>query len=378
MSPKSEVAAKMPLRILHLEDNSDDRKLVERELTRNGLSCKFLFVGSREEFELAIRQNEFDLIISDFALPSYGGEAALATVREFRPETPFILLSGTIGEERAVELLKKGAVDCVLKGNLHRLGPAVRRALSEAEERNMRKKAEEALRTQAGQLRALATRLQAIREEERILISREIHDALGAALTEQKFGLEWIRQRFNDHERANSGKQFFEKVDSLKAQIDTTAKLVRKLCTQLRPPILDDLGLAATIEWQVQEFRARTNIRCEIVQQPDTLNFNDQQATAMFRIFQEILTNVGRHSKASKVRVELKIVDAHLVLQVKDNGKGIGREKITGGGSLGLLGMRERALVLGGKLLIDGAPGKGTTVTVSIPVNVMAARTEKP
>jgi signal transduction histidine kinase len=361
---------KISLQILHLEDDLSDRLLTADTLAEEGLKCQFHFVTKREEFELALKKNKFDLVIADFTLPSYDGSASLATTRKLQPETPFILLSGTIGEERAVEFLKTGAADCVLKDNLARLGPAVRRALRESDERAKRKAAEEALRTQAAQLRALAGRLQASREKERIRISREIHDQLGEALTAQKFGLTWIRQRLAECDGAISRKDIFEKVDSLKTLADQTANRVRKLCTELRPSILDDLGLVAAIEWQMREFQARTNIRCELTQQrPDTLNLVDEKATAVFRIFQEILTNVARHARASKVRVTLKVTKGSLTLQAKDNGRGISEDNIVGRRSLGILGMRERAALLDGKLVIHGAPAGGTIVTLSIPVD---------
>jgi signal transduction histidine kinase len=375
MPLQNKVTAKKPLRILHLEDNANDRELVEMALAQEGLNCRFLRVQTRQEFESAIRKGGFELVISDFSMPSYDGESALAASRKLRPETPFIFLSGTIGEERAVEFLKAGVADCVLKDNLPRIGPAVRRALREAEERTRRESAEAALREQAVQLRALAARLQTSREEERLRISRELHDELGAALTAHKYGLEWIRQQLD--KPATDRRQIFEKLDSLKALADMTAGRVRKLCTELRPPILDDLGLAATIEWQAREFQTRTNVRCEIVELPETLNLDSQQATAIFRIFQEILTNVARHAHASRVRVQLKMAVARLVLEVKDNGKGISPDKIAGGGSFGLLGMRERALLLGGEVIIQGAPGKGTTVTVSVPINITASKNQR-
>ena len=358
------------MRILHLEDDPDDRLLVKKTLAADGLDCQLQCVLDRTEFESALTARTFDLILSDFTLPAYDGVAALAAARKLQPETPFILLSGTIGEERAVEFLKAGAADCVLKDHLARLGPVVRRALDEAEERAKRKAAEAALIKQAARLRALAARLQASREEERSRISREIHDELGEALTAQKFGLTWIRRWLDPRDGTIPWEQVFAKVESLKTLADETAGRVRKLCTELRPPILDDLGLTAVIEWQVREFQARTNIRCELAQQAGALNLDGDKATAVFRIFQEILTNVARHAHASKVRVALKIVRKNLVLRVSDNGKGIDEGKITGGGSLGILGMRERVTLLGGELMMRGRPGKGTTVTVSIPLGI--------
>lgn len=370
MSLKSDIAAKRSTRVLYLEANDDDRNLAERALKREGIDCEFQFAASQREFEQAICRGEFDLILSDCSIPSYEGKLALGAARKFQPETPFIVLSGTMGEESVVEFLKAGAADYVLKKRIDHLGPAARRALREAEERRGRRGAEEALRVQTSQLRALAARAQASREEEQIRISREIHDELGEALTAQKFGLEWIRQRLCGDPIPRD--QLLEKVESLKALADTTAKRVRELCTELRPPILDDLGLIAAIEWQADEFQRRTSIRCEVIHDLEDLNLNGAQATAMFRIFQEILTNAARHSSASKVRVELTRAAGRLQLEAKDNGRGISEAKIQSGGSLGLLGMRERALSVGGDVCIEGVPGKGTTVTVSVPLEASA------
>ena len=361
--------AQRTLRILSLEDDANDRQLLAAMLSRDGLACDLVFAGSAAEFESAVGREKFDLIVSDFTLPDYDGVSALAAARKAQPETPFVLVSGTIGEERAVRILKLGATDCVLKGSLARLNTVVRRALAEAEERKKRRQAEEALREQAGQLRALAGRLEASREEERRRISREIHDELGEALTSQKLKLMWIKQRLSRLKRAGSGEAGpRERSISLEPQTDGTAKRVRRLCTELRPPILDDLGLTAAIEWQAREFQNRTSIECVIHPDNVTVDLELEPATALFRIFQEILTNVARHAKATRVDVELMANNGHLILEVKDNGRGIPENKLAGGVSLGILGMRERAVLLGGKLGIRGAPGKGTKVIVSIPI----------
>jgi signal transduction histidine kinase len=359
---------KRPLRILSLEDDLDDRRLMAATLAQDGLACDLEYAQTRAEFETALRRGKFDLIMSDYTLPAYDGQSALAAGKKLQPETPFILLSGTIGEERAVEMLKSGATDCVLKENLRRLGPVVRRALSEADERMKRRAAEEALRAQARQLRALAARLQATREEERMRISREIHDEFGETLTSQKLGLVWIRQRLSALGQNAALEPIFNKIDSLGTLADGTAGRVRRLCTELRPPILDDLGLPAAIEWQAREFQARTGIQCEMIQTDGALDLKDGPATALFRIFQEILTNVARHAQATLVEVGLKIEGDNLILQVSDNGRGITEDKLAGGVSLGILGMHERATLLGGRLVIHGSPGRGTTVTVSIPM----------
>ena len=150
--------------------------------------------------------------------------------------------------------------------------------------------------------------------------------------------------------------------------IDRTIQTVRRLSSELRPAVLDDLGLEATIEWQMQEFKTRTGIRYKLTLPSKDLILDQKQSTAVFRIFQETLTNVVRHSNATQVSISLRMKADNLILSVKDNGKGITENEISDAKSLGLLGMRERALLLGGEVHIMGAHGKGTTVTVRVPI----------
>ena len=147
-----------------------------------------------------------------------------------------------------------------------------------------------------------------------------------------------------------------------------------RLCTELRPGILDDLGLVAAVEWQAREYQKRTGIRCDVKVELGELDVDAERSTALFRIFQEILTNVARHAHATKVTVAMKATGSHVVLTVKDNGKGITESDKTGSKSLGLLGMRERALILGGEVDIHGTPAKGTTVGVRMPLPELSRR----
>ena len=150
--------------------------------------------------------------------------------------------------------------------------------------------------------------------------------------------------------------------------LDGMASLMRKLCTELRPGVLDDLGLVAAIEWQTREYQNRTGIECKVKLELGDLNVDPERSTALFRILQEILTNVARHAKASRVEVLVKRAEKQLVLEVKDNGRGIKQSEKSGSKSLGLLGLRERAVILGGEVEIEGRAGKGTTVRVKVPL----------
>jgi signal transduction histidine kinase len=160
--------------------------------------------------------------------------------------------------------------------------------------------------------------------------------------------------------------------------VDEAIQSVRRICTELRPPILDTLGLVAAIEWAAGDFEARTGIRCRPDLPPDDIVIDQERATGLFRIFQETLTNVARHANATEVNVRLAKEDGSVNLEASDNGKGVREEQLSAGSSLGILGMRERALLLGGELTITGAPGEGTSVRVRIPdTHPTAAKDDK-
>jgi PAS domain S-box-containing protein len=226
-----------------------------------------------------------------------------------------------------------------------------------------RKAAEEQLQSSNEKLRALAARLQAVREEESIRIAREIHDELGSALTGLKMDISWLDKRLP--EKGSEALQ--QKFKAMSELIDETVQKVRNISTELRPAILDHLGLAAAIESQCREFQKRTEIKCRIISLSEETDLSAEKSTAVFRIFQEILTNVARHSDATLVEISMEKVDDELVLKVSDNGKGIKEVNISDTKSLGILGMLERAAVFGGQIEISGEEGKGTKVTVRIP-----------
>jgi signal transduction histidine kinase len=208
--------------------------------------------------------------------------------------------------------------------------------------------------------------LQTVREEERTRIAREVHDELGQALTGCKLDLSWIASKLP---KEKDLKPLLEKTRALSAHIDTTIQMVRRIATELRPGILDHLGLAAALEWQANEFQTRTGIRCDVHASLNDPVLHPDLNTAFFRIFQETLTNIIRHAGATQVVVHLRERDDRIILEVKDNGRGISKTEISNTESMGLLGMRERARLLGGDFKISqGVGGKGTRVTVSIPI----------
>ena len=362
-----------PLNILIVEDSEDDLVFVVRTLKQGGYEVMHERVDTEAGFSAALAEGGWDLIIADYNLPQFNAVEALILLQKSGLDLPFIIVSGAIGEETAVAAMKLGAHDYILKSSLARLAPAVARELREAAMRRERRQATEDLLASREQLRALAAHLQSVREEERKHITREIHDELGQSLTGFKMDLAWIRNRVQTKDGLANRQPVVDKIGEMGKLLDETAGLVRRLCTELRPGILDDLGLTAAIEWQAQEYQNRTGIPCHLAIGVDDLKVDAEQATALFRIFQEILTNVARHARATRVETRLEIAGANILLEVKDNGKGIKDSEKSGKKSLGLVGMRERALLLGGEVEIHGEPGKGTTVRVIIPLSKVDA-----
>jgi PAS domain S-box-containing protein len=226
-----------------------------------------------------------------------------------------------------------------------------------------RKLAENAIKKSEEQLRNLTTYLQKVGEIERTNIAREIHDELGQTLTVLKMDLTWLRKRLPEDQSS-----LREKTDDMFQLINKTIQTVKKISTELRPGLLDDLGLAAAIEWQAEEFQQRTGIRCNIIIEPKDITFDKDRNTAIFRILQETLTNIARHADASEVNLSLKQRDGQLELKVRDNGTGITEDQISNPKSFGLIGIRERIKIFGGNNIIKGTPGKGTVMTVKIPL----------
>lgn len=226
-----------------------------------------------------------------------------------------------------------------------------------------RRQVEEQLQRSREQLRGLARHLQSVREVERERIAREIHDELAQALTAMKIDLSWLQGRL-----AEDQAPMVEKTEAMSKLIDTTMGTVRRICTALRPAILDDLGLIAAIKWQAQEFETRTGIECRLTLPAEDIKLDRSRSTSIFRVFQETLTNVARHANATKVNVALSVEAESLILKVRDNGRGITESEIYDARSLGLLGMRERVLLLSGEFHIRGLQRKGTTVTVRVPL----------
>jgi signal transduction histidine kinase len=228
-----------------------------------------------------------------------------------------------------------------------------------------RRRTSDEIRESREELRALSTHLQTITERERRRIAREIHDELGTQLTSLKFDVAWLRDRAAKNDELSDERQ---KLSDMLKNIDGAIGSVRRIATELRPAVLDTLGLTAAIEWQAKDFQDRTGIKCHLGRMEEDIQLSDETATAVFRVFQESLTNVARHAHATAVKVGVERIDGRLVMEIEDNGKGIDLATINAVRSLGIIGMQERVRLLNGELTIDALKGSGTTVRVEVPI----------
>ncbi|HEY8388603.1 MAG TPA: sensor histidine kinase, partial [Parasegetibacter sp.] len=218
--------------------------------------------------------------------------------------------------------------------------------------------------TMNDELRSLSARLQHIREQERIHIAREMHDELGQMLTGFKMDVSWLHRRIADSTEEGVN----ERLESLKKLVDEAVHFVRRLAAELRPSVLDDLGLVAALEWHSLEFQKRFNINVSFKADQENLQVPSEVGIGLFRIYQESLTNVARHASAQNVTATLESAPGQVCLSIMDDGKGFDMNSTGNRKTLGLLGMRERAHMIGGQLDIISSPGKGTAVIITVPL----------
>jgi PAS domain S-box-containing protein len=263
------------------------------------------------------------------------------------------------GEERVIH--SRGDIVSDKHGNAIRM-------FGTAQDVTERKQAEERLRATTEQLRALSARIHSAKEEEGTRIGREIHDELGAALTSLRWDMDSFDKVISEGGDQSQLHALRVKIESMIRLINTTIGAVRRISSELRPGILDNLGLAEAIEWQAEQFQSRTGIICRCDCSLENLDLSSEQSTAIFRILQEALTNILRHAQATRVDIAAKKEADEFVLTISDNGRGITKDEQSGSQSFGLLGMQERAHLIGGKINISGVEGKGTVITVRVPI----------
>ena len=486
------------IHVLMVEDSVDDALLVERELRRGGFDPVVLRVDTEQELEDALARRRWDIVLSDYQLPTLTGLLALRIVRALDRDLPFIIVSGAVGEETAVDAMRAGAHDYVMKNNLARLSQAVRREIADAESRRDRKRIEQALveseerlrmvvqatrdaiydrnraanrswfneacaellgpfgpgedlherwverlhpedraqvlahfnaawrsggsqgieyrvRRENGEyahvldrcfvlndatgnpqrmigammditerrriedelreanqkLKHLSARVLTVQEDERRYLARELHDDVGQVLTALKIGLDTL---------AKTGPSALSGIplEDLAGMANRALTEVRDITLALRPPQLDDLGLAAALRWHLDQQGKVSGWDSVFEADPLPQRLDSALETACFRVVQEALTNAARHGKASRVEVALKVWDSQLRVTVTDDGEGFDlqevRRRIMRGTSVGLAGMEERVVLAKGKLEIVSKPGQGTAITAEFPLAFRSAQ----
>ena len=348
------------LDILHLEDSQADHELAALTLRRSGMRCRLRQVDSLEEFQQLTTDGSFDLILADYRLPGFTALDAWSYVAQKPQHPPFVLLSGAIGEAAAVDAMRLGMADYLLKDDIRRLPHVIGRALEVHEARQAREHAVAELAISQRRLEELASHLQTSIEQERASIAREIHDDIGGALTAVRFDVAWIGRHTTD-----SAMQ--DHATSATEMLQHAIGASQRIMMNLRPPVLEQ-GLVAAVQWLAAGFERRTGISTRVETSGDTISATPAVQLVAYRTAQEALTNISKHAQPSEVRIELSDREHVLTLEVTDNGNGIAPEMLDKPKAFGLKGLHERARTVGGWLDISSRPGEGTSVILSVPL----------
>jgi signal transduction histidine kinase len=351
------------IRLLHLEDSEVDHQLAVAWLERDGRRLQTLRVEDEAGFRAALEE-DWDAVLSDYNLPGFSALAALAIVKSSERLLPFVILSGEIGEDVAVQAMREGASDYLLKSNMTRLGPALDRAIEANETRRARMAADRELAASRRQLSELAQHLQTSIEAERSAIAREIHDDVGGALTALKFDLAWLARHATEA-------SMLQHVQSALEQATHATEASQRIMHNLRPAILEQ-GLVPALQWMAQRFEKRTGIACGFRTSHDHLELPAGVPLVAYRAVQEALTNVSKHAQARRVSIDVSFVRGVLSVEVSDTGRGLSPDDLAKARGFGLRGLRERAETVGGWVDVSSGTEGGTTVILSVPVRSSA------
>jgi signal transduction histidine kinase len=356
------------LRVLHLEDSALDHELMLAHLQRGGLEVEAIRIESEAAFLTAIEQ-DWDIVLSDFNLPGFSGLVALDLLKARGRDIPFILVSGEIGEDTAVEAMRNGASDYLLKNNLARLVPALIHAVEAHETRHARVRADRELNKSKRRLSELAQHLQTSIEHERAAIAREIHDDVGGSLTALKFDLAWIARHATD-----TGVKL--RVNSALETVTLAIESSQRIMHNLRPAILEQ-GLVAALQWIASRFEKRTGISCEVRVPAQSPEWPAGVPLVAYRTAQEALTNITKHAQASAVQIDLSLAGGVMSLEIADNGRGLSQADLAKARSFGIRGLHERAGTVGGWVDLSSS-ASGTTLILSIPLSAAEAIDSRP
>jgi len=346
------------LHVLIVEDSERDAALLLRKLKEVGYEPVYQRVETCDDMKSALEKQKWDIVLSDYIMPEFSGIAALELLNQTGIDIPFIVISGQIGEDVAVEAMRAGASDYLMKGNYKRLGAAIARELIEAENRRQRRRAEKELAKSEAELRLLSHRLIQMQEDERRTLARELHDEIGHTLAY----LRLLVDR-SGHLPPEEAKIMLNEAKEL---LSGLIEQIRNISLSLKPPMLEEDGLLQAVKYLIDRHAREAGIKITLSPAELPQNLSWDVSLAAYRIIQESLTNIIKHARASEIYIELQLAQNNLILNIKDNGIGFRNEHYQIGS--GLRNMRERAIILGGTLNINTTPGSGTIVNAVIPV----------
>lgn len=363
-TPPSKLAARPSRRVLHLEDSGIDHDLVRFTLRNSDYAYVLERVETLDAFVARVRQGELDAIVADYRLPGFTAVDAWNALHgpdaPAEAPPPFIILSGAIGEAAAVDAVKQGISDYLLKDDIGKLDHVISRALEVAETRRAKARADAELAASERRLAELTEYLQESIEQERAAIAREVHDDIGGSLTAVKFDLAWIQRNSKeadcvDHARAAA--------EMLQHAIGASQRIL----LNLRPAILDQ-GLVAAVQWLAGDFERRTGVVTSVHSSSERVEATKAIQLVAYRTTQEALTNIAKHAQATRVKVELSDAHGVLTLEITDNGQGLDRSALTKPRAFGIQGLHERAKTVDGWLDVSSRPGQGTAIILSVPL----------
>lgn len=353
------------VRILHLEDSPADQQLARLALRKAGCNPGIEVVDTLDGFAALVQNHSFDVVLADYHLPGFTALDAWALVAKMDAPPPFILVSGAIGEAAAVEAIRVGMADYVLKDDLARLPHVIARALEVQHARQAEAQAARELAASRQSLAELTEHLQTSIEQERAAIAREIHDDIGGALAAVLFDLSWIS-------RHSQQPPVLEHTQAATAMLQHALGASQRIMKNLRPPMLDQ-GLIPAIQWLADNFSQRTGMAVQWLSAPALQPLGKPLQLVVYRTAQEALTNVSKYAHARHVHIDLADTGGVLTLEVSDDGQGFDPAAPRRKGSFGLVGLQERAHTVGGWLDVSSRPGQGTSVILSIPLDTPPA-----
>lgn len=354
-------ASDQHIQILHLEDSVADHELARIALQRAGMSFTIKRVETLTDFQTKLAQQTFDVVVADYRLQGFTAIDAWVALTQQTHNPPFVLLSGAIGEAAAVDAIRLGISDYLLKDETSRLAHVIRRAIEVSEAKREKERMVRELSASQQRLAQLTDHLQISIEQERASIAREIHDDIGGALAAIRFDLAWIKRHSSDIRTLGH-------IDAASDMLQHAIGASQRIMMNLRPPVLDQ-GLVAAVQWLASSFERRTGVTTKLTTSAENIHTTDAVELVAYRTAQEALTNISKYANASAVSIDLADSEDVLTLEITDNGIGMSLETLAQTGGFGLKGLHERARTANGWLDISSRPGQGTSVILSIPLS---------